>query len=373
MFADARPCPVDCTPALPLLADWDPRDPAASRPLVAPAGFRALLRLLHTPPLQLNRLATPLTMVNLVGDAVPSSLRLDSRLGCGGRCDAYRVSALDSGSGPPLVLKLPRSANEAVTFDLTAEANALVELERAGAPDSAVPRLAAQGIRDLPSRCVDAHTSTLSWPVLLLSPAGIPLSTALVEALAAPGQTHHDVRRNLADVVVVGILRGLRATHGAGLVHCDVRPTNVIIVPDASGASGAMLVDYGMCRKKNAAWPRLGDRSFAALHASSRDNCAATAGLDLFSAALVWLAVAYGSGGSISTPWGALGNNVHNWLLAAAATASQEDATVLRSLRWHLRNLQHTRAVLSSTVDYYTWPWPTEADTRVTRTQQVVS
>ena len=40
---------------------------------------------------------------------------------------------------------------------------------------------------------------------------------------------------------------------------------------------------------------------------------------------------------------------------------------MLRSLRWHLRNLQNTRAVLSSTVDY-TWPWPTEADTRVTRT-----
>ena len=39
-FAGAQPCPVDCTPALPLLADWDPRAPAASSS--KPASARAV-------------------------------------------------------------------------------------------------------------------------------------------------------------------------------------------------------------------------------------------------------------------------------------------------------------------------------------------
>lgn len=206
--------------------------------------------------------------------------------------------------------------------------------------------------------------------MLLLSPTGTPLSTALVEALAAaaPGQALRDVRRRLADCDSWwrrGVLRGLQATHTAGRVHCDVRPSNVIIVPAADGdsvADVAMLVDYGL--KKSAAWPCLGDRSFAALGACSNHGCAAAAGLDLFSAALVWLAVAHGSGGSASAPWGSLGDKVHHWLKTVETDAF--DAPALRSLGSHLRSLEVLRGT-PAPAEYYSWPWPMKADSRVTR------
>jgi hypothetical protein len=364
-FADAQPCPIEWTPVLPLLADWDPRAPAASCPPAAPPAFSALLRLLLAPPLLLNPLAAPHAAVELACGLLQGVVQMGDRLGCGGTCDAYCVVAVASG---PLVLKLPRCASEAVARAMAAEANALRALADAGAPEAAVPRLVAEGVRVLGSRPAGAHAATLPWPALLLSPAGTPLSTTLTAALAAAvtGPSRRDARRRLADVVVVGILRALHATHAAGLVHCDVRPSNVIILPASTAGTEAvaMLVDYGLCRAAREAWPRLGDRSFAAARTCDQSRCPSAAGLDLFSAALTWLALARGGGGSASAPWGSRGDNVHNWLLALVDDDA-EVASELRSLSWHLRSLA-VAVETPAPLRYYEWPWQ-QVDVRATR------
>lgn len=370
-FAGAQPCPVDCTPALPLLDGWDPRAPAASCPLEAPPAFVALLRLLHAPALLLNPLIAPRASVELACGPLQGTVQLGERLGCGGRCDAYRVA----GAAGWHVLKLPRCATEDTTRDASAEAEALRAL--AAAPDGAVPRLVAEGVRVLHSRPAGLHSSTLQWPALLLSPAGTPLSAALTAALAAlaPAATapaQRDVRRRLADVAVAGILRGLHATHHERRVHCDVRPSNVIVLPAAGcdGVATAMLVDYGLCRMEKEQWPRLGDRSFAAERAYGLSRGPAAAGLDLYSAALTWLALAHGSGGSASAPWGKLGDGVHQWLLNAAEVDA-EAAPALRSLDRHLRSLAASRDT-PALEHYYTWPWP-HNESRLTRAAAAVS
>ena len=352
-FAGAQPCPVDCTPALPLLADWDPRAPAASCPLEAPPAFVALLRLLRAPASRLNPHTAPRALVELACGPLQGTVQLGERLGCGGRCDAYRVADATGCH----VLKLPRSATTDTMRDASAEADALRAL--AAAPDDAVPRLVAEGVRVLHSRSAGSHAATLQWPALLLSPAGTPLSAALTTlAPAASAPAQRDARRRLADVAVAGILRGLHATHQARRVHCDVRPSNVIFVSAAGdgAAATAMLVDYGLCRMEKEQWPLLGDRSFAAERAYGSNRGPAAAGLDLYSAALTWLALARGGGGSASAPWGKLGDGVHTWL-RNAAEADAEAAPALRSLDWHLRSLAAARDTPAPEC-YYTWPWP---------------
>jgi len=364
-FEGAQPCPIEWTPALPLLAEWDPRTPGASCPPAAPPAFSALLRLLLAPPLLLNPLAAPHTEVELDCGQFQGTVQLQARLGCGGTCDAYRVVIA---AAEPLVLKLPRCTTKAVAICMTDEANALRALADASAPPAAAPRLVAEGVRVLRSRPAVAHPARLPWPALLLSPAGTPLSTALSAALAAesPGPLRRAARRRLADVVVAGILRGLHATHSAGLVHCDVRPNNVIIVPAAAadGEDSAMLVDYGLCRVAQKAWPTLGDCSFAATRTYAPGGCPAAGGLDLFSAALTWLALARDGGGSVAAPWGSHGDNVDKWL-QAQADADAEAASALRSLLWHLRFLAAADATPAPS-QYYQWPWP-QVEVRSTR------
>ena len=355
-FAGAQPCPVDCTPALPLLADWDPREPVVTCPLEAPPAFVALLRLLRAPAERLNPLIAPQTSVELACGPLQGTVQLGDRLGCGGRCDAYSITDV---TGRCHVLKLPRCATADTVRDASAEANALRAL--VAASDDAVPRLVAEGVRILRSRSAGSPAATLQWPALLLSPAGTPLSAFLTACLAplGPESTEREVRRRLADTVIVGILRGLHATHHADQVHCDVRPSNIILLTAAGGdgaSATAMLVDYGLCRQAREQWPLLGDRSFAAERAYGSSRGPAAAGLDLYSAALTWLALARGGSGSASAPWGKLGDGVHTWL-HNAAEADADAAPALLSLDWHLRSLAAARDTPAPDC-YYTWPWP---------------
>ena len=135
-FEGAQPCPIEWTPALPLLAEWDPRTPGASCPPAAPPAFSALLRLLLAPPLLLNPLAAPHTEVELDCGQFQGTVQLQARLGCGGTCDAYRVVIA---AAEPLVLKLPRCATKAVAICMTDEANALRALARGGGGSVAAP------------------------------------------------------------------------------------------------------------------------------------------------------------------------------------------------------------------------------------------
>ena len=173
-FSAAQPCLTERTPALDLLGGWDPKQPAdvAATP---PEGFVALVRLLCAPAELLNACAVPLTAVDLECKPFHGRTVLGCRLGCGGSADVYEV--VHPSSGEKLALKLPRCGSSSVATMMNAEAAALLALT--SSPDGTLPRLLCQGERVLRSRTSVAPLHALSWPVLVLSPAGIPLSSVL--------------------------------------------------------------------------------------------------------------------------------------------------------------------------------------------------
>jgi len=340
-FKDALPCPAACTEALALLAGWDPAQPCAALAAQPPPGFVALLRLLHAPAALLNACAAPLREVELDSPRLRGRVELGPRLGCGGSADVYQLSVCDQ----QCALKLPRCSTEAVALSFAAEASALTLL--ADAPTDAVPRLLCQATRVVGR----ASSSQLSWPALVLSPAGEPVGAAL--ARLPPAAAVSPARREFADRVMNGVLRGLRAAHGAGLVHCDVRPANVVLCADGA----AMLVDYGLSRAKGQPGVRLGVRGFTADCVWQQDTCAARAALDLVAAALTWLCLTYGSGAGVA-PWLARRVSVDAWLRNSAATAGSEEAAQLLSLSLHLRTLAAAATETPASDLYYSWPWP---------------
>ena len=79
------------------------------------------------------------------------------------------------------------------------------------------------------------------------------------------------------------LLAGLRVVHERGLVHCDVKPANVML-----GPGPAKLIDFGIARSPHA--PRDGDTSIGSLHFMSPEQLhgeTLTPASDLFSLAVV--------------------------------------------------------------------------------------
>jgi hypothetical protein len=315
-YKDAVPCPSSISPPLPLLGEWDFAAASGALSHTPPAGFAALARVLCADAdALLGATTAPLTSVLAElqpHDASPAAaqqagapleLRLGARLGCGGSSDAYEVvSALgapQAACASGTVLKIARGATEKLGNFFAAEAGALRTL--AGTPG--VPRLLFTGNRhrgDPGSARVKAFPA--AWPLLLMSPVGAPLDVELAArlraALAAGGPPAASVRRAFADEVLAGVHVALRAAHAAGVVHCDVRPTNCVV---AGGAP--LLLDWGLCRAAGADAAWCGDALFTLDAVFRQQSYAACAWQDLAAAALLWVAVAYGAGDTCSAPW----------------------------------------------------------------------
>ncbi|KAJ4709539.1 Protein kinase-like protein [Melia azedarach] len=58
------------------------------------------------------------------------------------------------------------------------------------------------------------------------------------------GLPEHEVRSYTRDIV-----RGLEYIHGNGIVHCDIKPANILLVPEETGGGFiAKLADFGMAK-----------------------------------------------------------------------------------------------------------------------------
>ena len=68
---------------------------------------------------------------------------------------------------------------------------------------------------------------------------GVPLS---VEGLGRALLPHEVLR------VARGLLEGLSVAHGAGIVHADVKPSNILVPRTAKALDGAKLIDFGLAR-----------------------------------------------------------------------------------------------------------------------------
>ena len=91
--------------------------------------------------------------------------------------------------------------------------------------------------------------------MLVLRPRGVPLpnwiaarvDAAEAAAAAAGGDAASAAaatRLACATPAMLRVLYALDVVHAAGWVHCDVRPSNVVVVENAAGAR-ALLIDWG--------------------------------------------------------------------------------------------------------------------------------
>ena len=346
------PCPTEQSPPLPLLREWNPAHPTRV-PTTPPAGFAALVRVLRMPPALLNACTLPLERITVSAPPLMSGeLQLGVRLGCGGSSDAY---ACTLPNGDAAVIKVARAATRRTNAMFDTEARSLQAL--GAAAHGAVPQLLGAGSRELLARAqvLPSDGCVLPWQLLVLAPVGAPLGSALVTHLAHHPAAPDDARaarRAFGDVVIHGVLRGLQAAHAAGIIHCDVRPSNVVFLAKPRPAGAALLVDYGLSRAVGKCAAGVGVRVYAADCVFSQSTCAARAGLDLVAAAYTWLSVAYGDA-ACRAPWRVANEAASAWL----ARESVLDAHVAR-IAAALDELVRPRGNTPAEARWYQWPWP---------------
>lgn len=154
-------------------------------------------------------------------------------------------------------------------------------------------------------------------PVHLLTPVGQPLEAVLGAAHASlsAAAAAREARRRLADATARDVLAALQAAHERRIVHCDVRPQNVVW---AGGR--AVLVDWGVARRVGDEVAGVGVEAYALarVFAASLDprrggsaqqgasgrapagDATVRAGrhVDLAAVAYLWLSIAFGGNSS---------------------------------------------------------------------------
>lgn len=70
---------------------------------------------------------------------------------------------------------------------------------------------------------------------------GVPLADAIARAGRLPAERCLGLASQILD--------GLEAIHGAGLVHRDISPDNIMVSPDPAGGERATIIDLGIARE----------------------------------------------------------------------------------------------------------------------------
>ena len=387
-YVGAKPCPVQCSPDLPLLPwKWSKQKPPL--PLPPPSlGFRALSALLCTASVS-SAAEAPLESLRVCllpqrgeeeeeeeeeGGAVEAekpeivTLSLSLRLGRGGCSDVYAASGeceevlgLAPGSlcgADCLALKLPRWSSKEVGESFLRERTALAAVRSQAIAGNALstatlaslPQCLAYGwLPELRGR------NAVQWPVLLLQPQGIPLtrwiaqrcssssssssassitpSATTTSSIAASSATQKpsQLRMQCATQVALCCARALRAAASAGWVHCDLRPSNIVI--RGGGSDTAVLVDWGSSRRTQEDCLGEGVAVFAHERLRAGFSCMAHSGLDASALLLSWVSIVWNE--HCDAPWGGtlpgLFEERKQWLMEGAKH-HQELSTVLVAL-----------------------------------------
>lgn len=228
-------------------------------------GFHALVRILLAPPELLGQVRNPRPPAQVMhleaAEGAQVKVTLGELLGGGSFGNAFSATCPSPAGGKPIdaVVKIYRDVFKGL---LGGHKQLRTELR------------CLRAIRQLDPRCV--HLPRLlaaSTTALVESPHGTPLPVRICQlgtapdldppqhrALAAPRKSPVD--RALAWGVYDGILRGLRALHGAGWLHCDVRLPNCVVLTraalgaelvDACVTESAVLIDLGCAQQLSAA------------------------------------------------------------------------------------------------------------------------
>jgi hypothetical protein len=276
-------------------------------------------------------------------------LRLGLRLGCGGSSDVYACSLPDDSAA---AVKLARAATAHVRALFEAEVASLSALSTA--PPGVAPRLLCSGSRELPARAqVLPNAFSSPWPLLLLSPVGMPLGEALADNVSGAADARA-ARRVFGDIVMRGVLRGLRAAHHERITHCDVRPTNIVVVRAPSSLPAALLLDYGLSRPVGAEARGLGVRAYAADCVFEQKSCVARAGLDLIGAAFTWMSCVYGDD-ACRAPWRTGHQPRAEWLFREAESDSMLAGVVAAVV------VLARPGATPAAEHWYDWPWAAES------------
>ncbi|HTE55990.1 MAG TPA: serine/threonine-protein kinase [Kofleriaceae bacterium] len=156
--------------------------------------------------------------------SVIGSYRLERRLGSGGTSVVYL--AVDTGTGRTAAIKVMRrqlATDLEMVERFEQEAVLLSRIEHPG-----LPRLLGRG------------TSTDGSPYLVME---LLLGQTLAERLDIGPMAVDDVLDIALQAAAI-----LAAVHAVGVVHCDLKPDNLFLVPDPLHPSryGVVLIDFGV-------------------------------------------------------------------------------------------------------------------------------
>jgi len=104
-------------------------------------------------------------------------------------------------------------------------------------------------------------------------------------------------REQLATAVALDVLDALEAAHTKNLIHCDVRPSNIVIADDDK----AVLIDWGISRNKHEFISRCGVAAYVDERVFTQNSYRARPKQDLSALLCTWLSVVYSP--SCTAPW----------------------------------------------------------------------
>jgi serine/threonine-protein kinase len=160
--------------------------------------------------------------VPVAGDVVGGKYRLRECIGEGGMGVVFLADHLALGGSVAVKLLQPAIASDALVRRLYIEARAARLVGHPGAVS-----------------VIDCSLSAEEPPFIAMEYVpGRPLGALLAEAALPPPR---------ALAIVQALLRTLEEVHGRGVVHGDIKSSNVIVEPTAGG-DAVTLIDFGLAR-----------------------------------------------------------------------------------------------------------------------------